>query len=195
MDTKTQILTNLLWEVYRENPVGSLANLRKVLARMDFISTDEVTIANDLVGYAHLAGFNLAENNGYHAAEYFHKAGNRVQLLQVLRLAQLYEQSETLEFLRQNGYPVDSLSISQFSGGYYHNREQIDDAFRRYCDKNGVVIIRTLQMGIDSIRRCSWVYLVWDKDGIVKIFKEVLDYNHGPLTGRTNREDELYAQL
>lgn len=171
---KLQMLKKLSQETYQISPIGTLANLRSVLDNMKFDSTDDLRLAQDLVAYAHLAAFNMNGKNGQVAASLFAQAGNQAMVDELDRLLQLYQK-------RGLGVRLD--------------RRFVDQNFRNYCDQHGLVILDVLQQGIEDIRRCSWVYLAWDTDGIIKVFKEVLDYNHGVLTGVSNREDELYAQL
>ncbi|MBU1180358.1 protein kinase [Patescibacteria group bacterium] len=74
-------------------------------------------------------------------------------------------------------------------------RQNVDERFRAYCARNGLAILKKLQDGIEGIRRCSNVYLVLDADGIVKIYKEVLEYSGGRLGDIFSREDEIYEHL
>src|SRR3989339_284116 len=71
----------------------------------------------------------------------------------------------------------------------------IDNLFREYCKKNGIKILRKIQSGVNEIRRSSFVYLVFDSDGIVKIFKEMIDYKQSRLGKFFNNEDEIYEEL
>jgi len=56
-------------------------------------------------------------------------------------------------------------------------------------------VLKRLQAGINDIRRCSYVYLAMDSDGIIKIFKELLDYNDSVLGNIFDNEDKVYEHL
>lgn len=75
------------------------------------------------------------------------------------------------------------------------NDQDIDSQFRAYCKKRGVVVLKILQRGIKRARSCSWVYLVWDADGIVKVYKEVPSRNNGPWGNVFDSEEDLYNKL
>lgn len=167
---KIEIIKNLLTQVYNLNPAGSLSNLRKIIG--DFPSC-ESKILNNLAGHAHLASFNLFKDAQDHAARFFLESDNFTMLSEINKLIDFYHHSSTF--------------IS-------NSRNNIDQDFKYFCHQNGLFLLKTLQEGINSIRYCSWVYLVRDTDGIIKIFKEVLTQNHGPLAG-IGIEDIIYSHL
>ena len=70
----------------------------------------------------------------------------------------------------------------------------IDARFRRYCDDHGLAVVRLLQTGVRGLNRCSWVFLVQDADGIMKVFKE-LPSNRNNRLGRLPSETDIYARL
>ena len=74
-------------------------------------------------------------------------------------------------------------------------RQNVDLKFRQYCLENDVLILRKMQDGIEGVRRCSNVYLVMDGDGIIKIYKELLENNHGRMGAIFNNEDQVYEHI
>lgn len=74
-------------------------------------------------------------------------------------------------------------------------RIRIDKDFRNYCIKHKKIILRTLQEGINTARQISWIYLIWDSDNIIKVYKEIINYNKGPLGKIFGPEDKLYKYL
>lgn len=193
------ILKDLLNQMYQLSSIGSLKNLRTVLERENFNTQEEMVNVNNVVGYAHLVGFSLAEINGSLAANYFAEARNIQQLKEVYRLAQMYKQNKTIRAISQSGV-LNTLELPEtieekYWRTSYRDPEQTNHLFYNYCENNDLVVLKVLQEGKETLRRCSWVYLVWDSDGIVKIYKEILDYNRGPLTGLVQNEDTLYSIL
>lgn len=185
MDIRRKLVSELLSKIYAQNPVGSLSNLRRALREMN--PTGETAIvAGNLVAQAHLCCFNLIPGADIQAVNLFSRAGNTKMLEELLRLGRLYRRKDLLQSL---GYEEN------FPESPWIERQNIDSEFQHYCQLNNLIILRTLQRGIEDVRRCSWVYLVWDPDGIVKIYKEVLNYHRGPLGKILNNEDEIYAQL
>jgi serine/threonine protein kinase len=198
MDESIVLLRNMLEQLYSFHSIGSLSNLRTVFHGMKFKTDKEEALANTLMGYAHMSCFNLAAENGMFAALYFIKAKNVTALTELFRLAHLYRQEDTLRLIEESGLLVnnqDSLPNLNPRNTSFRDVDDVNVLFRFYCKENDLVILRVLQKGQESIRRCSWVYLVWDPDGIVKIYKEVLDYNRGVLSGLVQDESELYETL
>lgn len=72
-------------------------------------------------------------------------------------------------------------------------RAGVDARFRAWCAQSGVTILRTLQEGRDDLRYASWVYLVRDRDGLIKVFKERALRGGGRFP--TDAEDGLYARV
>ncbi len=71
----------------------------------------------------------------------------------------------------------------------------VEQLFFEYCHQNKIVVLKRLQAGINNVRRCSYVYLAMDSDGIIKIFKELLDYNDNILGDIFDNEDKVYEHL
>lgn len=161
---KIEVLKELLTKVYNLNPTGSLSNLRKIIGEG---SNCESKTLQDLAGYAHLVSFNLFKEAQDHTARFFLESNNFTMQAEVNRLIDFYHQPR--------------LFTS-------HNRHNVDSDFRYYCQSCSLTVIKVLQVGIDHIRRCSWVYLVRDIDGIVKVYKEVLQQ-------KNETEDILYSKL
>lgn len=206
MSEERQLLTRLMTSLATRNSVGTLANLRQVLDQTNFANDEEKRLATDLVGFAHLACFNLSPLSGRFAAQLFAKSNNFTQLANLQRLSRLYGQAETILAIKQfqndgttADWHLDEQDVSFRAKSSQRlrdeNSELTNSLFRQFCRDHDTVILKTLQRGISDIRRCSWVYLVLDPDGIVKIYKEVLDYNRGPLGAAFDREDQLYELL
>lgn len=73
-------------------------------------------------------------------------------------------------------------------------RRDVAGRFETFCRMNGVTPLRILQQGRTGLDRRSWVWLALDRDGIAKVFKEIIprvDDRLGPRPG----EDEIYARL
>jgi serine/threonine protein kinase len=70
---------------------------------------------------------------------------------------------------------------------------QTDQAFRQFCAEHGLVILHCLQSGQRGISGCSWVYQVLDTDGVIKIFKEVIE-PEGREFGMES-EEAIYQRL
>lgn len=164
------VFRELQQQMYQLDPAGSLSDLRKIADRVD--QSENKTI-KELVGYAHMASFNLFREAQDHAAKYFLESNNLGQYNQVKKLIDFYSK-ETDDIRR-------SCLVNQI--------------FTSYCQNKGLTIIKILQVGISDVRSCSWVYLVRDTDGIVKIFKEINSYTAGPLAGQLPTEDKLFASL
>ena len=164
-----RIFKDLQQQLFQLNPAGSLSDLRKIIGTTD--SNNQ--LLKDLTGFAHLVSFNLFREAQDYAAKFFLESGNDPLYYQLQKLIDFYKNSPP------------ERSRNSF----------VDQIFRSYCRQNGISIIRTLQVGIDQIRSCSWVYLVRDTDGIVKIFKEIISYTVGPLNGKFLPEDKLFSLL
>jgi serine/threonine protein kinase len=74
-------------------------------------------------------------------------------------------------------------------------RTGTDDAFRHHCALEGIEILRVLQVGRNDLARCSWVYLAIDTDGIVKVFKEVLEYGDDRFHDLMDLEDDVHKHI
>lgn len=164
------IFKELQQQMFQLNPSGSLSDLRKIAGNVDY---GQNKIFKDLAGYAHLASFNLFRGAQDYAAKFFLESENSTLYSQVEKLIDFY--SQVSPTIKRNPF--------------------VDEIFKSYCQKNSMTIIRTLQVGIDQVRSCSWVYLVRDTDGIVKIFKEINSYTTGPLVNKLPTEDSLFALL
>jgi len=73
-------------------------------------------------------------------------------------------------------------------------RSHVDRDFRQHCRKNKIVILRVLQHGQENPDYHSWVYLVLDSDGLVKVFKEQQLHLGDRLAHMFEDESELYEQ-
>jgi serine/threonine protein kinase len=74
-------------------------------------------------------------------------------------------------------------------------RRNQDRVFRSWAEKEGIKVIRCLQLGEEPPKRSSFVYLVLDRDGIIKVFKENLNFKESPLGFTLQNEDEIYRRL
>ncbi len=73
-------------------------------------------------------------------------------------------------------------------------RRDVDLRFRRWCDAQGITVLKKLQTGSDDGKRCSYVYLALDRDGIAKVFKELLRHEGERLCAALELEPVLYAR-
>lgn len=71
--------------------------------------------------------------------------------------------------------------------------QDTDQAFRQFCAEHGLVVLHRLQAGRRGLSGCSWVYQVLDTDGIIKIFKEVIEPEGGEFG--TENEEAIYQRL
>jgi serine/threonine protein kinase len=197
-DVRADVFQKLLSRTYQLNHTGSLAKLRVAAMELKQSSPHLGTMVDELAGYAHLCGFNLSRENGPYAARYFRRSRNPAALMELHRIALMYHQSQTADFIAKSGVvPQTQLSEAAPVTWRFSQRDtsEVNRLFTGYCESKGLVILKILQTGLETTKRCSWVYLVWDLDDIVKVYKEVLDYNRGPLTGMVQSEDALYALL
>jgi serine/threonine protein kinase len=74
-------------------------------------------------------------------------------------------------------------------------RGDVDQRFRHHCQESGRQILRTLQIGTSEPEIASFVYLVLDTDGIIKVFKEKVDRKQHPLNAYFTTELEIYRRL
>jgi serine/threonine protein kinase len=74
-------------------------------------------------------------------------------------------------------------------------RIHVDDDFRHHCALKGIKILRVLQEGRNDLTRRSWVYLAIDTDGIVKVFKEILEYGDDRFHDLMDLEDKVHKHL
>jgi serine/threonine protein kinase len=125
--------------------------------------------------------YSLVEKN-YEPDDFWKKMGEEIQSDGRLSI----ERKELIQKIASKIEPVTPIVPSA--------RQNVETAFFEYCREKGLKIIRTLQEGQEGIRRSSYVYLVLDTDGIIKIFKEVLDYKRGRLGAGAINEDEVYEK-
>ncbi|MFH1405252.1 MAG: serine/threonine-protein kinase, partial [Patescibacteria group bacterium] len=69
------------------------------------------------------------------------------------------------------------------------------ESFFDFCDQQQIEDIRCLQQGRDGLNRCSWVFLARDSDGIVKVFKEVLEYHGDRFADLVDDEARVHEHL
>lgn len=75
-------------------------------------------------------------------------------------------------------------------------RAEVEEQFRAWCATQNIRVLAKLQQGQWGVRCCSYIFLVLDNDGIIKIFKEVLDYNQHSRLGKIfNNEHEIFEHL
>ncbi len=74
------------------------------------------------------------------------------------------------------------------------HRNHVPDLFERYASDQGIQILSQLQCGHEGSKRCSYVYSARDSDGIVKIYKEILDNSTGRME-QWNDEYEVYEHI
>ncbi len=178
-DNVSKLIAEMLSEIVKINRNGSLNNLRRVFEKMTFSSFCEKRAAEDLMGYAHLSCFNFNYREAAGAMNYFEKSGNEKMFEEVLRVCDFY----------------GNLENSEFRDDFVFTQREIYEKFMRYAKKEGIRVLKMFQAGIHDIRRCSYVYLCQDKDGIIKIYKELLDYNKEHATNIFSREDKIYECL
>lgn len=78
---------------------------------------------------------------------------------------------------------------------YLDKRKNINEVFKKYCQENGIVILRKLQNGRNDKKYSSNVYLILDKDGIIKTCKEVLDNSSSPILNLLFNENQILNKL
>ncbi|NTW21941.1 protein kinase [Candidatus Falkowbacteria bacterium] len=71
--------------------------------------------------------------------------------------------------------------------------DQTDRTFRQFCSEQGIRILRCLQTGRRGLSACSWVYQALDNDGVIKIFKEVIE-PEGRMP-HSESEEAVYSNL
>jgi len=96
------------------------------------------------------------------------------------------ERKQLLIKLANNQEPVVNLT---------RITDSVDEKFRDYCDINEIDIIQVLQSGVKGVDRRSWVYLVFDNDGIFKVYKELLNNKKERLGNILDNEDEIFEHL
>ncbi len=74
-------------------------------------------------------------------------------------------------------------------------RADADRLFRKFAEENGIRILRQLASGLDGLRRCSNVYLGLDKDGIIKVYKEVLTHEEERVGAMLDLETDIFPLL
>lgn len=180
----------------------TLENLREHFRKNPWANPETSQLVKKLLGLAHLACLNMAEENLTCAVDYFCEARDIPELQNALRLAKLYRNLAALRKLYLFKPKIMLPETSGFSGQptcrlpvQAPSRKDVDAKFRAFCAEQGIAILRKMQNGIEGIRRCSNVYLALDTDGIAKIYKEVLDYSGGRLGYAMSREDLLYRDL
>lgn len=204
MISKTEMMKKLLSGVAERSQEGSLENLRDVFEKMEFSSSEEKKLAKELVAYAHLACSNLDAEKIIFAIRYFAELENWPALSGVLEIARFLGNQDAIAEIKKIGIEnnLPELQIAdekemEISDGFekVNADKDVDALFRKYCAANGIMILRRLQRGIKEIRYSSFVYLIYDRDGLVKICKELLDYKTGRFGKIFNNEDEIYARL
>jgi serine/threonine protein kinase len=73
--------------------------------------------------------------------------------------------------------------------------DDIEEKFNQHCREHGLKILKQLQAGRRGTGLCSYVWLVQDSDGLVKIFKEVVCREQIPLNYLQLSEDSLLYKL
>ncbi len=74
-------------------------------------------------------------------------------------------------------------------------RTDVDKSFRAFCKASGLEILRRMQEGQRGAKCSSFVYLVRDHDGIIKIFKELICYENTRLENIAHNETLVFERL
>jgi serine/threonine protein kinase len=174
-------------------------NLRNLRLFHSCLPTIRKKMTIELLAWAHMAGFNLAAENALYAIDYFRKCGHQTALEEISRLSALYGNIKAIEKLAEIDLkPVYCKIRKEFilpDRNNFSAEPDTEEVFLRYCRENDITVLKKIQSGVRSIRYSSFVYLAIDNDGIIKIFKELLDYKSGSGSIDFNDEAEIYERM
>lgn len=96
------------------------------------------------------------------------------------------------QYLQQMfAFAEPKFNFSDYPSEYRSDMSETD--FLSYCQEQQITPIRRIQQAQYGEHQKSWVYLVQDRDGLFKVYKEELDYTQRPI--KAPRESEVMRRL
>ncbi len=184
-----------------KNRKASLDLIRQNLERLPWKAAEKKT-AMDLTAKAHLACFDGDGRALVPSIRYLEILEDWTGLKAAAAIAKIYGHGPGLKVIREIEEcrqlsllcePDSSVEPTEYR--YEETGEDVDRLFREYCRDHGKIILKHLQTGSKKADFKSFVYLVRDSDGIIKVYKELVDYKLGPAGKYIENEDEIIGVL
>ena len=169
---RTDEIVSLLAAVKRSGRVGG--DILPVLASLAQEEAASRGFSDETLIYSHLSLFSGDSRFLPAAIELAGKINRQDLLTHLLRIARCFQ---------------------DYSGRHSRPRpEHVDDRFLSRCREHGAIVLRQLQVGAGGRESCRSVFLVLDKDGLAKVFKELRPAEASRL-GLIASEQEIYEHL
>ncbi|MFH0891692.1 MAG: serine/threonine-protein kinase [Candidatus Falkowbacteria bacterium] len=184
-----------------KNREASLDLIRQNLEFLPWTAAEKKN-AMVLAAKAHLACFDGDGRALVPAIRYLESLEDWAGLRTTAAIAKIYGHGPGFKAIREiEERRQISLLCEQDRGvepteySYEETGEDVNRSFREYCRDHGKIILKRLQTGAKEADFKSFVYLVRDSDGIIKVFKELVDYKLGPAGKYIENEDEIIGVL